>query len=72
MNAKKRVLERFGTLTETAKAVGMKKSTLASAVKRGDVETGALAYGERVIDVESAQRYADSERQPGPKARAKA
>jgi len=67
MARKRDKIREFGTLTRTAQAIGVAKSTLDSAVTAGYVESGELAFGERVVSVESAKKWVASERKPGPK-----
>ena len=60
--------EKIDTVAAVSKLTGCPRSTIQSAIGRGEIETGRLAGGAVVVSVEDVRRWqADTERRPGPK-----
>ena len=58
----------FDTISATADAVGLARSTLATAIERNEVEIAVFPSGYAVVNIASAERWRDdSARRRGPK-----
>lgn len=67
MSKPTRTVDKFATLTGLARRLGVPKSTLNSAVVAGHVATAELGCGETILEIESARKWAASDRTPGRK-----
>ena len=61
---------KYGTETEAAKAVLVPRTTLQSAVDRGEVEHVATCGGTRLVEIASAKRWAKKRPKRGRKPQA--
>lgn len=61
---------KFGTETETAKAVSVPRTTLQSAVDRGEIVHVATCGGTRLVEIASAKKWAKNRPNRGRKPQA--
>ena len=61
---------KFGTAAEVAAAVKVARTTLISAVARGEIETVETCGGTVLVSVASASKWAKQARKVGPKFKA--
>jgi len=58
--------KREETIGKTAGLIGIPRTTLQSAVERGDIPTRELEGGTILVDVGAAETWAKTEKRPGP------
>ena len=64
--------KKYGTASESSKAVGVARTTLITAANRGEIEHCHTAGGTLLIEIAAAKRWAKvTTRKTGPKPQAK-
>ena len=63
--------KKYGTASEVAGAVGKPRTTLISAVERGEIDTAKTFGGTLLVGVASARKWAKKTRKTGPKPKVK-
>jgi predicted site-specific integrase-resolvase len=59
-NEKPIVASEYGPVATVAESLGIARTTLKSAVERGEIESRELSGGSRIVRVKDAQRWAEN------------